>query len=215
MNVYIRKFLKHGHPFPCIRLQTKILGLVITLIVGIIIILAGIFAFWEKQETEEKMGQLALQAATTLSFMPRIQEAFNREDPSEIIQPIALSIQEEVGAEFVVVGNKDSVRYAHPDSWKIGKRMVGGDNVRALKSGEYYISKAEGTLGPSLRGKAPIISEDGEIIGIVSVGFLIKDINSAIWAKLVDITGISVAVLLIGTAGSYVLARSIRKDTLA
>jgi len=197
-----------------VSLQTKILGLVITLIVGIIIILAGIFAFWEKQETEEKMGQLALQAATTLSFMPTIQEAFKRENPSEIIQPIALSIQEEVGAEFVVVGNKDSVRYAHPDAWKIGERMVGGDNARALKSGEYYISKAEGTLGPSLRGKAPIISEDGEIIGIVSVGFLIKDINSAIWAKLVDITGISVVVLLIGTAGSYVLARSIRKDTL-
>ncbi|GGC99646.1 ATPase [Thalassobacillus devorans] len=197
-----------------VSLQTKILGLVITLIVSIIIILSGVFAYWEKQETEEKMGQLALQAATTLSFMPTIKEAFNRDDPAEIIQPIALSVQKEIGAEFVVIGNQDSFRYAHPDPWKIGKQMVGGDNDRALKNGEYYISKAEGTLGPSLRGKAPILDDDGDIIGIVSVGFLIDDINSAALQKFMDIGGISIAVLLLGTFGSFMLARSIRKDTM-
>lgn len=197
-----------------ISLQTKILGLVISIIVCVIILLAGVFAYWEKQETEEKMGQLALQAATTLSFMPTIKEAFNTPNPSEIIQPIALSIQEEVDAEFVVVGNKNSIRYAHPDPWKIGKQMVGGDNARALLNGEYYISKAEGTLGPSLRGKAPILNEEGNIIGIVSVGFLIEEINSAIVTKLIDIAGISLIVLLLGAFGSYMLARSIRKDTM-
>ncbi|MCF6138560.1 ATP-binding protein [Pseudalkalibacillus berkeleyi] len=197
-----------------ISLQSKILGLVISIIVCVIILLAGVFAYWEKQETEEKMGQLALQAATTLSFMPTIKEAFDQPTPSEIIQPIALSIQQEVDAEFVVVGNKNSIRYAHPDPWKIGKQMVGGDNARALLNGEYYISKAEGTLGPSLRGKAPILNDNGEIIGIVSVGFLIEEINSAIVTKLIDIAGISLIVLLLGAFGSYMLARSIRKDTM-
>jgi CitB family two-component system sensor histidine kinase CitS len=197
-----------------VSLQTKILGLVFTIIVAVIILLAGIFAYWEKEETEDKMGQLALQAATTLSFMPTIKEAFEREQPSKIIQPIALHIQKEVGAEFVVVGNKDSIRYAHPDEWKIGRRMVGGDNEKALEDGEYYISKAEGSLGPSLRGKAPIFNDDGEIIGIVSVGFLIEDINSAIFSKLSDIAGMAVAVLMLGAFGSLMLARSIRKDTL-
>ncbi|MBH0230823.1 sensor histidine kinase [Halobacillus yeomjeoni] len=197
-----------------VSLKTKISALVITLIVSIVLILSGVFAYWEKRETEEKMGQLALQAATTISFMPAIQKAFDREEPSEVIQPIALSVQKQVGAEFVVVGNEQSVRYAHPDAWKIGKRMVGGDNDRALKNGEYYISKAEGTLGPSLRGKAPIIDESGEIIGIVSVGFLIEDINSAIWSKLMDIAGISVGTLLLGMLGSFALAKSIRKDTM-
>lgn len=197
-----------------VSLQTKILGLVITIIVSVILVLAGVFAYWEKEGTEEKMGQLALQAATTMSLMPTVKKAFTAENPSAILQPIAHRIQEEVGAEFVVVGNADSIRYAHPDEWKIGEKMVGGDNEGALVNGEYYISKAEGSLGLSLRGKAPVYNEDGAIVGIVSVGFLIKDINSATIGKLTDIGLISVVVLICGVIGSFLLARSIRKDTL-
>lgn len=148
-----------------VSLRTKILGLVLSLLILVIGILAGVFTYMEKEEVEDNMGQLALQVAGTISFMPSVKQAFEMEDPSEIIQPIALSVQKETGAEFVVVGNADSIRYAHPDEWKIGERMVGGDNERALKNGEYYISKAEGSLGPSLRGKAPVIDDDGDIIG--------------------------------------------------
>ncbi|WP_281974723.1 ATP-binding protein [Halobacillus litoralis] len=197
-----------------VSLRTKILGLVLSLLILVIGILAGVFAYMEKEEVEDHMGQLALQVASTVSFMPSIKQAFETEDPSEIIQPIALSVQEESGAEFVVVGNEESIRYAHPDEWKIGKKMVGGDNARALKNGDYYISQAEGTLGPSLRGKAPIINDSGEIIGIVSVGFLIEDIRAIIWDKLANVFWISLLVLVIGVIGSFLLARSIRKDTL-
>src|SRR5699024_7086949 len=115
--------------------------------------------------------------------------------------------------EFVVVGNKRSIRYAHPDKEKLGKQMVGGDNDKALIDGEYYTSKAAGSLGPSLRGKAPIFDVEGDIIGIVSVGFLVEDIRSMILNKVAKIGGISLIVLLLGTLGSVLLSRNIRKDT--
>ncbi|CDQ19128.1 Sensor protein CitS [Halobacillus karajensis] len=197
-----------------VSLRTKIMGLILSLLIIVIGLLAGVFAYMEKRDVEDQVGQLALQVASTVSFMPTIKEAFDRENPSEIIQPIALSVQRESGAEFIVVGNKHSIRYAHPDEWKIGRRMVGGDNERALNNGEYYISKAEGTLGPSLRGKAPIIGEDGEIIGIVSVGFLLEDVRTIVWNKLENVFGVAVLVLVVGAIGSLLLARSIRKDTL-
>ncbi|WP_394218308.1 ATP-binding protein [Halobacillus trueperi] len=197
-----------------VSLRTKIMVLVLSLLVLVIGLLAGVFAYMEKRDVEDQMGQLALQVASTVSFMPSIKKAFDTENPSEVIQPIALSVQEESGAEFVVIGNKNSIRYAHPDEWKIGRRMVGGDNERALKNGEYYISKAEGTLGPSLRGKAPIIGENGDIIGIVSVGFLLEDVRSIVWNKLENVFGVAVLVLVVGAVGSLLLARSIRKDTL-
>ena len=53
--------------------------------------------------------------------------------------------------------------------------MVGGDNGLVFK-GESVISESTGTLGPSLRGKAPIFSQ-GEVIGVVSVGYLQTDIE--------------------------------------
>ncbi|WP_079479099.1 ATP-binding protein [Halobacillus salinus] len=197
-----------------VSLQTKIIGLVLFLLIFVISILSGVFAYIEKEEVEEQIGQLALQTASTVSFMPSVKEAFESENPSATIQPIALRVQEETGAEFVVVGNSESVRYAHPDEWKIGEKMVGGDNDRALVEGEYYISQAEGTLGPSLRGKAPVLNDDGDVIGLVSVGFLMEDIRLRVWDKLRTIGGVAFIVLILGVAGSYLLARSIRKDTL-
>jgi CitB family two-component system sensor histidine kinase CitS len=197
-----------------VSLQTKILVLIIGLILFIVILLTGIIAHFESEETEEQMGGKALQAATTLSFMPTIIDAFDTENPEETIQQIVQQVRERIGAEFITVGNKDSIRYAHPDPEKIGKKMVGGDNDRALINGEYYTSKAVGSLGPSLRGKAPIFNKEGDIIGIVSVGFLVDEVESVTFNKMIKVVGASSVVLLIGIVGGILLARDIRKETL-
>jgi len=197
-----------------VSLQTKLLGLIISLLIFVIVFLTGTFSYFESKQTEQHIGQLALQVATTISLMPDIRDAFELEDPSQVIQPIVEQIRQKVGAEFITVGNKDSIRYSHPQEWKIGQKMVGGDNDRALLHGEYYTSKAVGSLGPSLRGKAPIFDDEGNIIGIVSVGFLLEDIRSVIIGKLVRYGIIALIVLVLGISGGILLARNIRKDIL-
>lgn len=195
-----------------VSLQTKIIVLISALLFLIICILSISLTYIESKEIENEVGDKALQAATIFSYIPEVQSAFVQENPTEILQPIALTVQEVVGAEFVVVGNKDSIRYAHPNEQNIGKKMVGGDNDPALLHGEYYISKAKGSLGQSLRGKAPIYYGD-EIVGIVSVGFLLEDIQSIFWKKVMQVVFISFIVLMIGVIGSILLARDIRKVT--
>ncbi|MEH7235601.1 sensor histidine kinase [Bacillus sp. JJ1562] len=197
-----------------VTLQTKLLVLIISLLLFVIVFLTVIFSYFESKQTEQNMGQLALQVATTVSFMPDIQEAFELADPAEVIQPIVEQIREEVGAEFIIVGNKDSVRYSHPQEWKIGKKMVGGDNDQALIDGEYYTSKAIGSLGPSLRGKAPIFDTEGNVIGIVSVGFMQEDIRAVISNRLIKYSLIAFFVLILGIGGGILLAKNIRKDIL-
>ncbi|MGV2788603.1 sensor histidine kinase, partial [Clostridium perfringens] len=93
-----------------------------------------------------------------------------------IIQPVVEEIRLETDAEYIVIGNREGIRYAHPLADRIGKEMVGGDNGPVLK-GMSIISKAIGSMGPSLRGKTPIYNDKNEIIGIVSVGILMKDIE--------------------------------------
>src|SRR5699024_176534 len=194
-------------------MHAKILTLIIALILCITMLLTAIFSYLQLKETESEMGTRALHVATTISLMPSIKQAFNEEHPEDTIQPIAEEIREFVGAEFIVVGNTESIRYAHPDSKKLRKKMVGGDNDKALIDGKFYTSKAKGSLGPSLRGKAPIIDDQGDIIGIVSVGFLVEDIQSIILNKVLKISGISAIVLILGILGGIFLARNIRKDT--
>ncbi len=39
--------------------------------------------------------------------------------------------------------------------------------------GESYVSEAVGSLGKAMRGKTPVFDAEGNIIGIVSVGFML------------------------------------------
>jgi len=196
-----------------VSLQTKILGLVLSLIFLITLLLSGIYMYLAAEQVERQTGQLALQVSKTVSLMPAIHQAFLLDDPSKVIQPLAEKIRKEVGAEFIVIGNKEGIRYSHPIASRIGKKMVGGDNEKALELGEFYTSKAVGTLGPSLRGKSPIFDSKGHVIGIVSVGFLLDDVKAKIWAKAVKVSYVALGVLLIGILGSIMLARNIRRDT--
>ncbi|MBT2727945.1 sensor histidine kinase [Bacillus sp. ISL-75] len=197
-----------------ISLQTKIFGLVLLLGLLLILLLTTFFSYMESKQIEENKGRLALEISRTVSFIPPIITAFQTSDPSKTIQPIAEKIRTETGAEFVVIGNKNGIRYSHPLKSLIGKKMTGGDNERAIKNQEYYVSKAKGSLGPSIRGKSPIFNKKGEVIGIVSVGFLLEDVHQQILKTVTKVLLVSLFAVLISLIGSILLGRNIRKDTM-
>jgi sensor histidine kinase regulating citrate/malate metabolism len=84
--------------------------------------------------------------------------------------------------------------------------MVGGDNAPALEEGRSYISKAVGTLGPSIRGKTPILTDDGDIIGIVSVGYLIEDVKTIIRQQQRPVYFYIVVLIVVGIWGAVIIA---------
>jgi two-component system, CitB family, sensor histidine kinase CitS len=176
--------------------------------------MSAFYSYMESKQIEENKGKLALEISKTVSFMPTIIKSFESNNPSKTIQPLAEKIRKETGAEFVVVGNVDGTRYSHPLKSMIGKKMKGGDNDKAIKKGEYYVSKANGSLGPSIRGKSPILNKNGEVIGVVSVGFLLVDVNQQITKNIIKVLLVSIVALIISFFGSMLLGRDIRKDTL-
>lgn len=197
-----------------VSLQTKILILVLSLVLFVIIILTATYSYYEAKEIEDERGQTALKISKTISLMPELPGYFQENDPVQVIQPAMERIRKQIDAEFIVVGNEEGIRYSHTRPEQIGEKMVGGDNHRALEEGEYYISRADGSLGPSLRGKSPIFNQDGEIIGIVSVGFLMEDIQERIFNDVINVTYRSLIVFVIAIIGSVMLARNIRKETM-
>ncbi len=168
----------------------------------------------ESRQVEEQKGRLALEMSKTVASMPTIVQAFQQKDPAKTIAPLAEKIRKQTGAEFIVVGNTKGIRYSHPLKNHIGKKMVGGDNERAILKGESYISKADGSLGPSLRGKTPIYDDSGKIIGVVSVGYMLHDINQQMNHRMMKVGIVALIALLFAVFGSTLLARDIRKDTM-
>jgi two-component system, CitB family, sensor kinase len=191
------------------RLHTKLmLGIFI-----LILLIGGIFEITFKNIMESNLkhekGTKALSVAQSISNMPEIQKAFSSSDPSAIIQPIAEKIRKQVGAEFIVIGNRNEIRYSHPDPNRLGQKMVGGDNDRVFK-GESVISESIGTLGPSLRGKAPIFS-DGKVIGVVSVGYLQTDIEKEVSKIRRKIFIATMIILLGGLLAALLISLNIKR----
>ena len=183
------------------------------LFVSVIAVIIGLsFYYTMSQGIEQQIGERALSIAMTTADRPDIRAGFEHEHPTEALQPIAEAIRLKTGAEYVVIGNNEGVRYAHPVPERIGKKMVGDDNERALKLGESYISEATGSLGPALRGKAPVFNEQGHIIGVVSVGFLTTDISSMFFQYADNILYIVLIAIILGVIGSSILARNIKKE---
>lgn len=69
-----------------------------------------------------------------------------------------------------------------------------------------------GGLGISLRSKAPIVDDQGEVIGIVSVGYLTSYLNTITVNKAVSILVAAILLLISLFVFSWFFTRSIKKQ---
>jgi two-component system CitB family sensor kinase len=124
-----------------------------------------------RDQARERMVGVAL----SIARLPAILDAFDSDEPSAEIQPIAEVIREASGLTYVVVTDLNGIRLSHPNPERIGERVSTDPSIPL--SGGVYVGTQTGTLGESWRVKVPIHAEGaseegGEIIGSVSVGVL-------------------------------------------
>lgn len=159
---------------------------------------------------EQQSGDRVLGVAHTVALMPAIRQAFDAPDPSAVIQPLAEAVRVRTGVTFVVVANRDQVRYSHPVPARIGQ-LLSTDGQLAL-DGTPVVTAETGTLGRSIRAKVPILDDDGQIIGMVSVGILqdrLEDLLKSYWPQ---IAASALAALLLGLGISFGLASHVKRQ---
>lgn len=178
------------------------------LIVLIIVLVAGTVAvrMQEQQIRDAYQGRM-VGVAQSIAQLPSVVDAFDDEDPSAVIQPIAELTRQATGVTYVVVTDDVGIRYSHPNPEMIGQ-MVSTDPSVPL-SGETYIGTQTGTLGESWRVKVPIRAADGTIMGTASVGTLESTLAADLQEDLPVLLAWLVIAALAGTAGSIWISRLI------
>ncbi|MBB1406293.1 sensor histidine kinase [Pseudoalteromonas sp. SG44-5] len=168
------------------RLETRL----IIWVTGLCVLQALLFGALVYQLTAQSLhshiGDKALAVASSIASRVDVIKALQNPKDLLAINEEVEEIRQLTGADFIVIGDENALRIVHPDEKKIGKRMVGGDSQAALK-GERYISLARGSLGESIRGKVPVYSNNNQIIGLVSVGFLVQSIDPLIRSRSIEI----------------------------
>ncbi|MFK9115470.1 ATP-binding protein [Peribacillus frigoritolerans] len=194
------------------RLHTKLMLGICTLIILMGGIFEVIFINILENNLKQETGEKALSVAQTISLLPEIKQAFRTDHPSVIIQPIAEKIRRQIDAEFIVIGDENETRLSHPNPDLIGKKMVGGDNAEVW-DGKSIITESTGTLGPSIRGKSPIIANE-RVIGVVSVGYLQDDIEKELSSIQRKIVWIISFILVGGLSVAFFISFNIKKAIL-
>lgn len=78
--------------------------------------------------------------------------------------------------DYLVIGDRHSIRLYHPNPAKIGYPMQ-WTKPGALEKGESYFISGEGSIGVALRAKTPVFDRHGRVVGVVSLGYLSSKIE--------------------------------------
>jgi two-component system cit operon sensor histidine kinase CitA len=114
-------------------------------------------------------------------------------------------------ASFIVIGdNKGQHLFHSVFADRVGTTLVGGDNEEVLQ-GKSTTTIPQGRAG-HLRSKAPIFNDAGQVVGIVSVGYLTSYLDTITVNKVVNILIAAVLLLIALFIFSWFFTRSIKKQ---
>lgn len=197
------------------KLQTKITLLIIAVVVISISIIISLVVSWMNKNIENNAKTNIMNVAEMVANSKEVVEALKNKDSTHIIGPyINNQLKHLDQIEYIIVADKEGIRYSHPKPEMIGQKFVGGDEGRVIRNEETYISEATGTLGKSLRAFAPIYDlENKNEIGFVCVGTLIRSVETAKHTSITNIILIGLGGLAAGIIGAFLLASNI-KNTL-
>jgi two-component system CitB family sensor kinase len=203
-------------------LQTKVL----LIQVGIVLLVAGLISATVvsvlARLVEQESGERALGIAEAVALMPEVRSAFDSTDPATRIQPLAESVRKAAALSFVVVSNRNLIRYSHTNPELIGRSLLDPppadgalpeDDARPLR-GESFVVEEDGSLGRSIRAKVPIYDAAGNVVGAVSVGILMERLQDSLASHLPELAGAAVLALVLGSGVSFLLARHIKGQML-
>jgi two-component system CitB family sensor kinase len=183
-------------------------------VLGILLVTTAIGAFLfirlTNQSVEQQYELRAVAIAETVAQIPQIRDAVARADQSGVIQSLAGQVMRQTGAAYVVVIDRNGVRYSHPNPNLIGQRIT--EPVVAL-DGRNHVRIDHGSLGLSANGRVPLLGPSGAVVGEVSVGILVSDVAAKQRGALAAVLLYSGLALGIGVVASLLLARRMKRAT--
>ncbi|MBU8905997.1 ATP-binding protein [Desertibacillus haloalkaliphilus] len=192
------------------NLLTKMIILVSFVVLTCLVLATVLFSTIFSNAIEKHFGERAMDVAKLAASNDQIIYAFSTSDPSSVMQPAAETIRELTGASYVVIGNRDSIRYSHHNPEEIG-HVMGTSNRDVFEEKQSVIYRGVGVSGDAAKAKTPIYNNQGEVIGVSSVGFLYEDINQEVQNYRRQATQWFSFVLMLGIIGAIVVARKLKK----
>ncbi|MET1021986.1 MAG: sensor histidine kinase [Arthrobacter sp.] len=174
--------------------------------------IVGTAAFLDaRDQAYAEAGRRMAGVATAVADNPLVLQAADSADPTALLQPYALKVAADAGADFITIMAPDRSRWTHPNNEEIGKPYIG--SIDAALNGESFTETFRGTLGPSVRTIVPVKDASGKVRALVAAGVTVGTVDVAVSGRLTALLVIGIALLLGGAAASWLLGRYLRRVT--
>ncbi|WP_103531408.1 sensor histidine kinase [Streptomyces sp. SM11] len=197
---------------PRLSLAGQFLALQLALIVVMLTVVAAVSVAQSNAEFRRTEGRRLLSVAETVASNDSVRVGLASVERQGILQPIAESARSVSGASHVVITGTDRLVLTDADPRRIGQRLPLAKS--GVLSGRSWVGTVEADGRTSLVAHAPVFDEQGQLTGVVAAGRdyrgLVERIATATPNLLVYL---SIASAL-GAAGSVLLARRIKRQTL-
>lgn len=198
--------------FSAWRIQTRIALLAVSLVLAGLTAVALPVLYVAAESLERQLGARALDIARTFAASPAVQAAFYTRDPAASIAPLADQVRRSTGADFVIVMDRSGRRFSHPEADFVGTATAGLDYGPVLYEGRAYATRLQEGRVPALAGLVPVYGQDGELVGLVSVGFRLAELSLLTWRFGTRVAWAAAAGLAVGGVGAVLLARQIKRQ---
>src|SRR6478735_4455179 len=202
--------VRRGMPRFARTLASRILFAVLGIVVVTMAVGFGFYTRLTGKAADAHAIDQATSVAVTVGRIPAVATAVEQGDPAHLLPQLAEHIRSATQASYVVIIDRDGVRYSHPNPALVGQRVE--EPVVAL-DGKVHTGIDEGSLGRSANSRAPILDASGRPIGEVSVGILESEVGVKVSAEVIDIALYAGIALVLGVAASLLLARAIKRVT--
>ena len=193
---------RFGFGLELFAVQVAVITAVVTLFTGVAVAAQAALV---RDDNEEQIRSLA----QTIAALPTVVDGLQSSDPVGHIHPVMVALQEASGVDYITIVDLRNLRVSHPDPSLIG--LPPSTDHTAVRAGEEYAGVEAGTLGPTFRVKLPVVSDDGRVLGTVSVGVLESRLTADVVARAWQLIGVAGGALVLGTALSWVVTRGIRR----
>lgn len=178
----------------------------------LLLALLGVFLFHSvDRQLHHDLGQRAKVQASEIALMPGLAQdvaSRNVAGIARLIQPL----RDKSDASYIVIGDVHERHLYHSESPdRIDRPMIGGDNADVLQ-GKTIVSVRQGGIGISLRSKAPILDSNNQVVGIVSVGYLMSYIDHINGTRLAQTGLYGLLLLSLLFLFSWIFTRNVKKQ---
>ncbi|ANJ09891.1 sensor histidine kinase [Streptomyces parvulus] len=194
------------------RVFSQVLLMQLAIAAGVAVLATGLFLAPLGDQLDDQAMRRALAIAQTTA-RPQVAEELRSTRPAADgpVQTEAERIRKATRAEYVVVMDRQGVRWSHTDPERIGE-VVSTDPGQAL-AGRDVMEIDDGTLGRSARGKVPLRDADGDIVGAVSVGIAYDSVRARLIHAVPGLFAYAGGALAVGALAAWLISRRVQRQT--